>query len=101
MNVIAKRRTADNVLVQFWEDGAISTHLNAIVIAKGLPRDLLWLIAEDASLYDVTELRTLVKAARKAWSKRVAHNQFGAHGLDETRRLMRVFTMAFLWKEVA
>lgn len=90
--VIAKRHTHDRQLVEFWSDGAITVghqYQNKIV-ARGLPRQLINLIAEDVSLYDADELKKLVAAARKAEGKAIRHGNIG-HDPMEKRRLMRVY----------
>lgn len=66
--VVARRHTADGVLVQFWSDGAITVghEMQNRVVAKAVPKDALWAVAGDVSLYDASEVSALVRAARKA-----------------------------------
>lgn len=66
--VIARRHTFDGQLVQFWSDGAITVghELSNRLVARNVSRKILWLIANDVSLYDAAEVKVLVKAARKA-----------------------------------
>ena len=69
--VMARRRTADGQLVQVWSDGAITVghETSNRYAGKKIPRSLLWVIADDVSLYDAREVTALVKAARKALSQ--------------------------------
>ena len=66
--VIARRRSFDGTLVQFWSDGAITVghECQNVLVAKALPRKALWLIAGEVCLYADSEIRGLIKAARKA-----------------------------------
>jgi hypothetical protein len=66
--VIARRRTADAELVQLWSDGAITVghETQNRVVARGLSRELAFLVADDVSLYLAAEVKGLVKAARRA-----------------------------------
>ena len=74
---IARRQTADGITVVFWSDGAISGRLGLNLIARPaatrfqLARVLRAnaLVADEACLYDWSELRRLVKTARRAFEQ--------------------------------
>lgn len=73
--VIASRNTADNYPVQLWDDGSVtygrlSTYVRGAGVAKTAEAVNLnimagWLVIGDVSLYDVSELSQLVRAARR------------------------------------
>jgi hypothetical protein len=71
--VIAKRQTADHVTVKLWSNGAVTTGMNVIIgqSARG-ERQLAsclaagWLVVGDVELYESSEVRDLLVAARWA-----------------------------------
>lgn len=69
--VMARRRTFDGVLVQFWTDGAITVghEMQNRIVARGLPIQMMFLIAGEICVYNADEIRALVKAARKVLDK--------------------------------
>jgi hypothetical protein len=98
-DVMAIRTTADGVAVQFWTDGAVTIgnpRAATPFVARGLLRELAWLVAGDVCLYDASEVKVLIKAARKASDCYAPHTKaagfLGRHP-SELRRLMRVFAI--------
>jgi len=75
-HVMARRLTADGIMVQVWSDGAVTCGLGTYIIrgvrsgrnafALGAAVEAAWLVAGEVSLYDHAELRGLCVAARQA-----------------------------------
>lgn len=75
-HVVARRKTFDDISVQFWSDGAVTCGINTYVAMA--PRSAFrrraavkanWLVTDRVSLYDHAELRGMVDAAREAMSQ--------------------------------
>lgn len=67
--VIATRTSFDGAIVELWSDGAIgiqTDRFHSKIVARQLPRSLAFVVLDDVCLYDASEVKTLVKAARKA-----------------------------------
>lgn len=74
--IVARRRTADDVQVLIWSDGAVTGVLGRALPGVSLPRRrspadtalavrAAWLVAGDVEVYDASEVPALVRAARK------------------------------------
>lgn len=72
--VIARRTTYDGKRVLFWDDGAVTSGMNWYVKGGKLKTtSMLWALADEVSLYDWSELPTLLRVAkrveqRKSWT---------------------------------
>src|SRR4051812_35894631 len=72
-HVMAKRKTADGIIIKLWSDGAITAGLNTYVIrgarsarAVRLAVAAGWLVVGEVCLYDYAEVRKLCVSARRA-----------------------------------
>jgi hypothetical protein len=72
-HVIARTKTADDIIVKLWSDGGVTLGLNTIAIngaRKPAALDVYlaagWLAFGDVELYDAAEVADLARAAR--WS---------------------------------
>lgn len=95
--IMARRTTADGVQVQFWTDGAVTIgnpRGRTPFVARSLARRWAWIVADDISWYDASEIKALIKAVRKAADCYAPHSRaagfLGIHD-HEIRRLMRAF----------
>jgi hypothetical protein len=91
-HIIFSRRTADNVLVQGWSDGYLTTTIIGQVVARSLPTNLLWILADEIGLYEKADLRSRVKGARKALDKHVREPH--RTRLSDLPRLVRAYAPA-------
>jgi hypothetical protein len=97
MNKLATRTTADGVTVTFSDSGEMliqADRLTDRVIARSIPRSLVFVIADEVCITDAASLRNLVKAARKADNsvfERFSSDHSDAFKLSEIRRLTRAF----------
>lgn len=69
--VIATRKTADDIVVQLWSDGAITTGMGTVVGQEARSEEKLslylaagWLVMGEVELYDASEVKRLLLAAR-------------------------------------
>lgn len=72
-HVMARRKTADGIIVQIWSDGAVTCGMNTYVVrgarapyARRKAIEAAWLVANVVEMYDHAELRKLAVTARKA-----------------------------------
>lgn len=96
--IIATRETLDGVQACFWADGVITCGSARAkvqpIIARNIPRSMLWLLANEVCLYEASELKALVRAARKAWDAN-ARNPHRVLASDRLR-LTRAFAAMLL-----
>lgn len=69
--IMATRRTCDGKRVDFWTDGAVTIGHFHNIVARRVHHDIAWIIAGEVCVYDLSELKGLIAAARKAHDKHV------------------------------
>lgn len=96
--VVATRETFDGQMVQIWTDGAVTVGhpYNNRIVARGLAKALWFVVADEVCVYDAGEVKGLIAAARKAYSKIIPAGWIGAPAspVAEVRRLMRAYMAA-------
>lgn len=64
--IAARRRTYDNQLIVLWADGDITRGITGTLISRRVPMAAAWLVMDELCLYDYSEVKGLIKTARRA-----------------------------------
>lgn len=65
-SVVARRRTADNKSILLWSDGDITFGHVGSLVSRAVPLTAAFLALDEVCLYDATEVKALVRTARRA-----------------------------------
>lgn len=97
--VIAKRQSADHVTIKLWSDGSVTTGMNIIIGQGARTQKALgwylaagWLAMGDVELYDSSEIRDLLLAARWAAERGLGPDEMRTH-LHQKPNLKPIWTV--------